>query len=509
VRPAPVGWCVVGFPGVGEHAPLDLDLSDPRLQRQLLDLARSGRLGHFADVAARVGNCARPIRLAGASERIDAVTGEVLRSYSSASEPLGSTYVRCGNRRAAECLSCSRLYAGDLFQLIRCGVSGGKTVPETVADNPLVFATLTAPSFGRVHGPLRAGGHCGRAKPGRRCRHGRHLDCPLVHGDDDELLGQPLCPECYDYPSHIVWQWWAPELWRRFTTRLRRLLAHSLGVPESRLPQLASLQYAKVAEYQRRGVIHFHVLIRLDGPRSPAGLSPAPAAIDRSRLARIVRTAAETAWLIAPGVDHNDPRRRIVFGAQHDVRPVRNTHRTDEPDQPLRPDQVAGYLAKYATKSASDTGPGPSAHGRRIRALVLDYAARARDHALATGTTSDYQLLGKWVHMLGFRGHFSSRSRRYSITLGALRRARRRASILIAQAAHDGRTLDLAALEADLLADDDSDTTLVVGHWHYLGSGWENDAERALAIAAAARAREHDQWQAEQRRSTTHQDHRN
>jgi hypothetical protein len=38
----------------------------------------------------------------------------------------------------------------------------------------------------------------------------------------------------------------------------------------------------------------------------------------------------------------------------------------------------------------------------------------------------------KWVHMLGFRGHFASKSHRYAITLGALRRARRRASMLIA-----------------------------------------------------------------------------
>jgi len=60
--------------------------------------------------------------------------------------------------------------------------------------------------------------------------------------------------------------------------------------------------------------------------------------------------------------------------------------------------------------------------------------------------------------------------------------------------------LDLAALEADLLAEDDTETTLVIGHWHYVGSGWNTDAERVLAIAAAARAREYDQWRAAQRR---------
>ena len=63
------------------------------------------------------------------------------------------THIRCGNRRASECPSCSRVYAADTFHLIRAGVAGGKGVPDTVGDNPLVFATVTAPSFGPVHGP--------------------------------------------------------------------------------------------------------------------------------------------------------------------------------------------------------------------------------------------------------------------------------------------------------------------------------------------------------------------
>jgi len=89
--------------------------------------------------------------------------------------------------------------------------------------------------------------------------------------------------------------------------------------------------------------------------------------------------------------------------------------------------------------------------------------------------------------MLGFRGHFASKSRRNSVTLGALRRARRRAQALIAQSRAEGRPLDLTALEADLLAEeDDIETTLVIGNWHYVGSGWNTEAERVLAIAAGS-----------------------
>ncbi|HET9648220.1 MAG TPA: replication initiator [Microlunatus sp.] len=488
--------------GVVEHRDrslFELDWSDPTLQAQLGTVVNAGRFIGFADALARVGNCAHPIRLRGSSERIDPATGEVLGSYSSAAEPLGVTYVRCGNRRAERCLACSRLYARDLFQLIRSGVCGGKTVPATVADNPLVFATLTAPSFGQVHRHTRSG-VC-RPGPPSWCRHGRPLICRDLHPHTDQLLGQPLCPDCYDHTSQIIWQWWSSELWRRFTINLRRAVARHLGLPETRLARLATVQYAKVAEYQRRGVIHFHALIRLDGPRSPEGFAPAPASIDAAQLARLVRTAVESAWLVAPPVDAADLPRRIVFGAQLDVRPVRLGFRTDEPDQPLRPDQVAGYLAKYATKSATDTGPGPNPHGRRLRATVLDLAARSRDHALLTGVLGPYQQLGRWIGTLGFHGHFSSRSRRYSITLGALRRARRRVSVLLAaQAATDTQPLDLAALEDQLLADD-TDTTLIIGHWNYLGAGWDSDAEHALAVASAARAREHDQQRAEHRKA--------
>jgi hypothetical protein len=328
------------------------------------------------------------------------------------------------------------------------------------------------------------------------------LACHAVHCEDDPLLGQPLCGDCYDYDSHVVWQWWAPDLWRRFTIALRRLVAKALGVPVTRLGDVATVQYAKVAEYQLRGVVHFHALIRLDGPRTADGFAPATGGIDVDVLAGLVRTAAASVRLSVPGVAVDDPVRVLAFGRQLDARPVRLSRRTDNPERALTPEQVAGYLAKYATKSADDTGASDGPHHRRIRGTARHLADRAEvaDHDRGA-IGGPYELLGKWVHMLGFRGHFASKSRRYSLTLGALRRARRRAQVLIAESRACGRPLDLAALEADLLADDDTETTLVVGHWHYVGSGWANDGQRALATAAAVRAREYDQWRADQRKA--------
>ena len=491
------------FPGHGENAGLDLPPLGPSLEAQLADLFVSGRFDAWSEALARVGNCSRPVRLHGRSERVDTRTGEILSTYSSSIEPLGVTNVRCGNRRASECPSCSRLYAGDMFQLIRAGVAGGKTVPETVAENPLAFATLTAPSFGRVHGRGDNGRRCHPAprKGLPRCSHGRPTRCHRVHAEDDPTLGQPLCPECYDYASQVVWQWWAPDLWRRFTIALRRLLARTLGVPASRLGEHATLQYAKVAEFQVRGAVHFHALIRLDGPKTDSGFAAAPAGVEARQLADLIRRAAASVRLTVPGVDDADPSRVLCFGRQLDARPVRTGRRTDEPDGALTPEQVAGYLAKYATKSATDHAAGDNAHHRRLRSTARALADRADASDRARGgEEGPYRLLGKWVHMLGFRGHFATKSRRYSVTLGALRRARRRAQVLIAEHRSTGRPLDLAALEADLLADEEDETTLVIGHWTYVGTGWATEAETILATAAAARAREYDQWRAQERR---------
>ena len=484
------------FAGTNDAAPLDLPPVTARTQQQVGDLLVSPSYDAWTEALVRVGNCAQPIKLRGRSEMVDTTTGEIVSTYSSEQELLGVTHVRCGNRRASECPSCSRLYAADMFQLIRAGVAGGKTVPESVAENPLVFATLTAPSFGPVHG-RRDGRRChpySGSEP--TCEHGRARRCLAHHGEDDPALGQPICGECYDYCSHLVWQWWAPDLWRRFTIALHRLVAKHLQLPATRLGEVATVQYAKVAEYQVRGVVHFHALVRLDGPRTPDGFAPAPTTIDAARLADLVRAAATSVRLTVPGVDADDVSRILAFGRQLDARPVRSNRRTDDPDRALSPEQVAGYLAKYATKSATGTGATDNAHHRRLRTTARDLACRAE-----AAQQDPYQLLDKWTHMLGFRGHFASKSRRYSITLGALRRARRRAQVLIAQHQAEGRPLDLSALEADLLADDADETTLVIGHWHFVGTGWANEAQTVLANAAAARAREYDRWRAERRQT--------
>jgi hypothetical protein len=90
--------------------------------------------------------------------------------------------------------------------------------------------------------------------------------------------------------------------------------------------------------------------------------------------------------------------------------------------------------------------------------------------------------LRKWAHMLGFGGHFSSKSRRYSTTLGALRRAR----VAYAIRRRRGTTVPLDAWGQP----EDDQAVIVVASWRYLGCGYQTTGEAWLAAWAAARARE-------------------
>ena len=160
---------------------------------------------------------------------------------------------------------------------------------------------------------------------------------------------------------------------------------------------------------------------------------------------------------------------------------------------------MAGYLAKYATKDPNSLRePGvPRPHLTRLTTTCGGLADRARRH---DADESPYLLLGKWAHMLGFRGHFSTKSRRYSVTLGKLG-ARHRFRQFAAEARRTGEPLDVRDLEERLLADEE-ETTLVIGDWTYQGTGGTRAGDQALALAAAGRAREYAQWRAEQNSRT-------
>jgi hypothetical protein len=411
--------------------------------------------------------------------------------YDSEREPDGMLFKACGTRRESRCPSCSATYRADAYQLLAAGLQGGKGVPETVASHPRLFVTFTAPSFGRVHTRDAKGRlvlPCHPYRQGARCPHGLRAGCWHRHDEDDPRLGQPLCPGCYDSQAQVLWNALAPELWRRTTIALHRALAREVGVGETGLRRLVRISYAKVAEFQRRGAIHFHAVIRLDAAtdyRCPKCLLPPPEPFAADLLEDALKAAVPAVRVPCPPVD-GGPERYARWGTQLEVHNITRTN--DDEAGELSAEQVAGYIAKYATKATESFGAGLD---RRIAADDLDRLDKLPVH-VAELVRAAWELGGlpeleglrlrAWAHMLGFRGHWSTKSRRYSTTFTVLRRAR-------VQFAKRRRARDGVPLDAWGRPEDDQ-AVVVAACWVYGGSGYQTEGERWLALSAAARARE-------------------
>ena len=98
----------------------------------------------------------------------------------------------CGNRREAVCPSCAETYRADAYQLVAAGLRGGKGVPDSVTEHPMLFVTLTAPSFGAVH-VRRVKGRktlpCRPRDKARVCPHGVRVGCSVRHAEGDPVIG--------------------------------------------------------------------------------------------------------------------------------------------------------------------------------------------------------------------------------------------------------------------------------------------------------------------------------
>ncbi|NML49330.1 replication initiation protein [Streptomyces sp. R302] len=421
----------------------------------MLRVAGSPGFDRWREQIHRTGGCSHPIHLTGWTLTRDKTTGETLHRYSTDTEPGGHLRIACGNRRASRCPACAWTYAGDTYHLIRAGLAGdsARDIPTTVREHPRVFLTLTAPSFGPVHN-----------RPDTRpCR------CGVRHAEDDATLGTPLDPESYDYAAAVLFNNHAGQLWQRFTNRLRREIAAAAGLSQRELKEVALISYGKVAEFQKRGAVHFHAVVRIDGPDGPD--SPPPSWATTERLTDAIRAAATHAYTtVTVPAAGDQPLRRLRWGTQLDIRPVKAFG--DGSD--ITEQAVASYIAKYATKAAETTGSLDRRVGNR-EALVLlgvpDHTRRLVEACFDLDPLYPDRRLLAWAHMLGFRGHFSTKSRQYSTTLSELRQTR---ADYRAAKERTARGLD----------DIEPDTVLVLTSWQYVGQG-HSPGEAALAASIA------------------------
>ncbi|MBL7259169.1 replication initiator [Paractinoplanes lichenicola] len=478
--------------------------------------------------------CVRPVRLAGTIATVEAATGRLLAERSTADMPDGVIYKPCGNRREKVCPSCSKLYQNDAYHVVRTGLIGGKGVPDEVAHHPAVFPTFTAPSFGEVHTRVVKRHTCARrtdcdCRPepchARRdlsvCPHGIRLACFARHSNEDTRLGTPLCLDCYPYAAQAVWNLGAGELWRRTTiavNRYIRRLARQRGIPDvetftndGQIRQVppVRLSFGKAAEMQRRGVVHFHAIVRLDGvdPFDPAAVVPPPPGIDAHDLVAAIDHATATIGYVTAAHPARPGGWYIGWGEQQLTKVITVAGLGEVTDG-----QVAAYLAKYATKATEITGHTSArltndtidvyadptgTHVERLVAACWSLAhtrwrcpaALCQHHhtcpacvehraAKAAPTTTPFVRLRRWAHMLGFGGHFLTKSRRYSITFALLR---------------DNRVVYRRTQKAgpEQTAPDTEPTTLVVNFLEFVGAGWRTPADAMLANTSAQMAREH------------------
>lgn len=182
-----------------------------------------------------------------------------------------SRAIACGSSRADRCVSCSIIYRQRVARVAGSGLRVGR-------DG--LFLTVTAPGF-RGHD----------IRPGQPCR------CTPEGGVD-----------------LADWNVSAAARWNRLVLDLSRLVGADLVTYDDngRVHRRTGLVYFRGAEVQRRGALHFHVLIRR---RDGAAL-----ALSRHELRRLA-------------IRHG-------FGHEVDVQAVTPGH--------------AAYVAKYVSKSAND-----------------------------------------------------------------------------------------------------------------------------------------------------------
>ena len=235
--------------------------------------------------------------------------------------------------------------------------------------------------------------------------------------------------------------------------------------------------YVKVAEYQRRGALHFHLVLRLDRVTEDGAVEP-PDGHGSELLIDAALAAVRHASVDSPTPEPDDaraPAREMRWGAQVEVRPL----------EPGAASECAGYIAKYATKSTEAVGGlmHPLSESDVATLRIRPHARRLVETAWRLGSCPHLRelRLRKWAHALGFRGHCFTKSRRYSTTFTALRQARHEYRL---RRVHGGERRDPWGRPISQGASTET------RHWNYTGSGYRTLGDAWLAELGEQELRE-------------------
>jgi hypothetical protein len=281
------------------------------------------------------------------------------------------------------------------------------------------FLTFTAPGaevFGQTH-----------TRPTKRRNDGTTYayPCPCGdrHSEDASILGTPVDPSTYDYAAAAHWNANASRL---LAVTMQRLSRMTYPNSSSTSEVQRQLQWVRVAEFQRRGLVHFHVIVR--------------GRVKQEHLEGVVRgagTPGETGY-VKPTQSNG-----IGWGTQCDLRRVAKGGKHG----------IGFYLLKvigYATKNAGSGGIGSYSHERQMATAGAESCACTHPLTCDDGPDSMTVTLpcldGSPItitvtnhsksredrcvrHRLarrgwGFRGHVFAASRRWGVTLTEVRARR-------------------------------------------------------------------------------------
>ncbi|WP_166868557.1 replication initiator [Salinibacterium sp. ZJ70] len=267
-------------------------------------------------------------------------------------------YVRCQSRLRSKCESCAELYRGDWAAIARSGVFDGP-----VERYSFYLLTLTAPSFGRVHRVPKA------SAPAACGCGGRHTAA------DADLRGVPLDPSTYDYAGLVAWNRDSGLLWDRTRRRLR--------------DRWESVEFFVVREWQERGALHLHAIVRIDRLGAP----------DARVLADAARTATAFSRVDGGLVEWGSQVRCDAFRADGDGA------------------KTIWYLSKALNYVLKDTAG--DADGKRARSW--EHVARLADAARMMRCSPGCEpnaCRSRTHERFGARGHVVSASRRTKTRTG-------------------------------------------------------------------------------------------
>jgi hypothetical protein len=250
-------------------------------------------------------------------------------------------WIRCGAKNPAFCKSCARIASFDQKRLIGsgCNVSTLDGIThEMLAPFRFFFVTLTAPSFGAIH-------------------------------RDGAEQGTPVSPRKYRFREQVEWNQGSSQLFHATTAAL-----------DSRLPDA---EWSFVREWQRRGSIHFHGIVRV------------PRWIDESvvfgELLRLRTVKSGT----------------FKWGAQIDVKAIQ--------------EESSGNTVRYMSKVVGYTSKRQGDTDRTMLPIAMQafyrrldwHAARLTCNRQGCATNADCR--GRMHESFGYAGYMRTQSKRWSM----------------------------------------------------------------------------------------------